>query len=152
MVQQYERDYLKQYAIGDGIDIGCGNKKIGEYGIDLNKNSNADIVCDMLDIPIAGNTKDYLISCHSLEHTPHTIQALKEWHRLLKVGGILAIAIPNGEKVDTETLGDREHKQLFSLNTLCNFLKFVGFKIIKTHWFEKEETKVGPSLIVIAQK
>jgi ubiquinone/menaquinone biosynthesis C-methylase UbiE len=152
MVEQYERDYLSQYAVGIGIDIGCGKHKIGKFGIDLDPNSNANLFCDMLDIPIAGNTQDYLIACHVLEHTPHTIKALKEWHRLLKNGGILALAVPDGEKTNPEDLGDRNHKQLFSLQTLCNFLQFVGFKIINTTWFKKEETKVGPSLVVIAQK
>jgi len=155
MVKQHERDYLSQYAIGTGIDVGCGKHKIGRYGIDLDPLSDANLFCDLLDIPIAGNTQDYIIACHCLEHTIHTIKALKEWHRLLKVGGVLAVAVPDGEDTDSRWLGDSDgkHVQLFSLITLCNFMKFVGFKIIMTHYFERNEVPgSAPGIAVVGQK
>ena len=37
---------------------------------------------------------------HALEHLPHkyTLDTLKEWHRLLKPGGILYVAVPDFER------------------------------------------------------
>jgi len=156
MVQPEEREYLKQFARGHGLDIGCGKNKIAGFGIDNDPNSDAEVVCDMMDIPLKGNRYDFILASHVLEHTVYTIKTLKEWHRLLNVGGTLAIATPNGEQVDTENLGDSKygHVQLFSLKTLQNFLEFVGFKIIKaTHFDKKESTEqIGPSIMVVAQK
>ena len=156
MVQPEEREYLKQFARGHGLDIGCGKEKIAGFGIDNDPSCVPDLLADMMNIPLKGNRYDFIIACHVLEHTVHTIQTLKEWHRLLKVGGTLAIAVPNGESVNTEDLGDSlyGHVQLFSSKTLSNFLEFVGFKIIKINYFDKKEAAehIGPSIIIVAQK
>jgi len=156
MVEQKERDILEEYAIGEGIDVGCGKNKIGRFGVDKDPSTEPDIICNMWDIPLPGNTQDYITSCHNLEHTVHTIRTLKEWHRLLKVDGRLAIAVPNGEEVNIKNLGDSlyGHLQLFSKKTIQNFLEFVGFKIIECFDFEKENSAshIGSSIIVVAQK
>ena len=156
MVQQEEREYLKKFAKGRGIDIGCGAERIAGFGIDNDPACNPDVIADMHNIPLKGNKYDFIIACHCLEHTVHTIRCLKEWHRLLKVEGRIAIAVPNGEKVNTENLGDRRygHVQLFSLKTLSNFLEFVGFKIVKSTYFDKKEAAehIGQSIIVVAEK
>ena len=156
MVEQEEREILGEYAIGEGIDVGCGKNKIGNFGVDKDPTTSPDIVCEMWNIPLPGNTQDYIIGCHSLEHTVHTIRTLKEWHRLLRENGTIAIAVPNGEEVNTKNLGDSlyGHVQLFSKKTIQNFLEFVGFKIMDIIPFEKQNSAshIGSSIIVIAQK
>lgn len=156
MVQQGERNYIKQFVKGNSLDIGCGKHKIGGFGIDCDKDSDADLICDMSEIPLRDETYDYIISCHCLEHTVHTIKCLKEWYRLLKVGGKLILAVPNGEHTNNTDLGDSSygHVQLFSEKTLSNFLEFVGFKINKSTYFNKEEStdKTSWSIIIITEK
>ena len=156
MVQQEERDYMKQFAKGHGLDIGCGAKRIAGFGIDNDPACNPDLLAEMDNIPLKGNKYDFILVCHCLEHTVHTIRCLKEWHRLLKVGGKIVIAVTNGEEVNTENLGDSwfGHVQLFSKKTLTNFLEFVGFNIEKSVYFDKEcaAEHVGPSIIVVAKK
>lgn len=39
-------------------------------------------------------SQDYVISSHVFEHLPSPIHALKEWHRVLKVGGIVFMIVP----------------------------------------------------------
>ena len=156
MVEQEEREILKKYAVGTGIDVGCGNNKIGGFGVDIDQSVNPDIICNMWNIPLPGNTQDYIVSSHCLEHTVHTIRTLKEWHRLLIVGGTLALAIPDGECANPVNLGDSNygHIQLFSIETIKRFLEFVGFKIVSSQYFEKKESAkhIGRSMIIVANK
>ena len=155
MVQAEERNYLKKFAKGNGLDIGCGLNKIAGFGIDNDPTCKPDILADIANIPLMGNKYDYIVSSHVLEHTVHTIRTLKEWHRLLKVGGTLALAVPNGENTNNENLGDSDygHVQLFSIKTLTNFLEFVGFNVKSSIYFNKKETKEnGWSIIITAKK
>ncbi len=156
MVEQEERKILSKYAIGTGIDVGCGEYKIGNFGIDIDPSVEPDIVCEMFNIPLPGDTQDYIVSSHCLEHTVYTIRALREWHRLLKIDGTLALAIPDGECANIINIGDSlfGHVQLFSIETIQRFLEFVGFKIVTNGYFEKEESAkhIGRSMIIVAKK
>ena len=40
---------------------------------------------------------DFVVASHVLEHMPDIKSALREWVRVLKVGGILAVVVPDGE-------------------------------------------------------
>jgi len=44
---------------------------------------------------VEDNSEDFLIANHLMEHLPDPIGALKEWHRVLKPGGILFLALPD---------------------------------------------------------
>ena len=44
---------------------------------------------------VEDNSEDFLIANHLMEHVPDPIGALKEWHRVLKPGGILFLALPD---------------------------------------------------------
>ena len=75
------------------LDVGCGeNKKSGMLGIDFIKKSKiVDIVADAKYLPIKENSLDYIYSCHVIEYLSHcdTEATLKEWLRVLKIGGTL---------------------------------------------------------------
>jgi len=47
---------------------------------------------------IKDNTYDFVLSCHNLEHFANPLKALKEWHRILKKGGILLLVLPDKTK------------------------------------------------------
>ena len=55
-----------------------------------------DIVSNGESFPtIADDTLDFIIANHVLEHVTDPIGSMTEWHRILKPGGILLIAVPD---------------------------------------------------------
>ena len=46
---------------------------------------------------IAGETYDAVISSHVLEHLANPVKAIKEWRRILKIGGTLLAIVPRRE-------------------------------------------------------
>lgn len=43
-------------------------------------------------------SEDFLIANHVLEHSPNPLQALKNWSRVLRPGGVLFVTVPVAEK------------------------------------------------------
>jgi len=101
-----------QYLSGKGIEIGALNNplslppnlKIKYVDIlseaEINKHYPGakipDIVCDGTYFPEVDNsTFDFVIANHLLEHFDDPVRALKEWHRILKDGGVVFMALPD---------------------------------------------------------
>ena len=91
-----------------GLDVGCGPKKIEipgytMYGFDGNEENNPDILGDIrLDLARLPDKSVDLIWCnHVIEHVrTHEVHGiLVQFHRLLKDGGLLLIAVPDLEEV-----------------------------------------------------
>ena len=85
------------------LHIGCGDRHIpGFIHVDVRKLPHVDYVtsADKLDM-FEDDSVDLIYSCHVLEHFPkyQTEDVLKEWHRVLKPGGILRLAVPDFEKI-----------------------------------------------------
>lgn len=81
------------------IHLGCGPKYIpGWFHIDALEMDHVDHVgaVEELDF-IPSNSASLIYACHVLEHfNRHTYKAaLTEWHRVLKPGGVLRIAVPD---------------------------------------------------------
>lgn len=92
---------------GSLLHVGCGGEKLPywmedceETRLDIEERSNPDIVADMTDMGEIGEY-DLLYTCHALEHLyPHDVKkALKEFLRVLKVGGTAIVIVPNIENV-----------------------------------------------------
>lgn len=135
------REILKSICIGDGLEIGSADRPISENSLtlDLELKYKPDIVADMHHIPLESDSKEYLVASHVLEHTDLTIDVLKEWRRVLKVGGKIGIMVPHGEFVPWKDLGDSEltHRMLFTEKTLELYLKHVGFKEVNVKRLER---------------
>lgn len=93
------------YALGRGIDIGCGEDKVFRsfLGVD-NCADNAmfgaqvrpDMVARAEDLSIfSDGSFDSVFSSHTLEHIVDWKAALAEWWRLVKVGGYLILYLPH---------------------------------------------------------
>lgn len=78
------------------LDIGCGkNKREGYIGIDITKNSDADIIASALSIPVKDSVVDEINCSHLLEHLyPEEAQKFfDEILRVLKEGGEASLKV-----------------------------------------------------------
>ncbi len=94
------RNRVAFYLNGKGLDLGCGPWKVtsskghDDYciGVDL---MGAEISCSIgkLDL-FSSEFFDYVFSSHALEDFEYTPYPLREWWRLVKVGGYLILYLP----------------------------------------------------------
>lgn len=84
------------------IDIGAGirNKKtpLEEWThLDCFAGDHIEIVCDFAEIPLADGEADEIFSGDTIEHirTDLTDKTLREWNRILKIGGVFSLRTPN---------------------------------------------------------
>lgn len=75
---------------------------------DVREDVKPDVVCDIRRLPVPDQTFDIVFSSHTLEHFSWTSvdKVLKEWSRVLKVGGELRIVVPNLRHVAQRLLDD----------------------------------------------
>jgi len=78
------------------IDIGCGkNKKAGFIGVDIDPDSDADVIASALNLPFDDDSIDEVYSSHLVEHfTPEEAHIFfNEIYRVLKKGGKIYLKI-----------------------------------------------------------
>lgn len=95
-------------------DIGAG--PISPYmldegevvSFDIREDIKPDVVCDVRYLPVENETFDIVFSSHTLEHFGWTSvdRVLKEWTRVLKIGGELRLVVPNLRHVAQRILDD----------------------------------------------
>ncbi len=77
------------------------------------------------------NSLDYVISRHCLEHFQDPIKAILEWKRVLKIGGILGVSMPDDSLCNSISL-DPSHKHVFTPISFERIINLIGqFQIIK---------------------
>jgi ubiquinone/menaquinone biosynthesis C-methylase UbiE len=82
-------EYVSQdFRKYDGKGDGCGYQTVGW------NQSKLHIVCDITNIPEPDDSFDAIMCIEVLEHLPDPIAALREFSRLLKVGGVLILTAP----------------------------------------------------------
>ncbi len=142
------------------LHIGCGKVYLhGWVNIDLFSNTAADLCCDITRIPYADETFDTIYASHVLEHVHrHMVLAtLQHWRGLLKVGGVLRLAVPDFEAVcrryretgnlpeligllyGGQTYSKNSHTVIFDDQTLTSALVKVGFGVIRPWDWRKTE-------------
>lgn len=136
-----DRDFLVQYAVGDGVDVCCGDFLIEDsVGVDTRRTVlGADFHFSAETLSFAKpETCDYVVSNY-LEAVPNTIGALNEWYRVLKNGGTLAMICRDAEQyVQPEGALVSSHRQhTFNKTTLSHYMHRSGFtdvRITPTLW------------------
>lgn len=81
------------------LEIGVGNKKIFENSIalDIRNTSKVSVLGDACKLPFKDNSFDHIYCAHTIEHFSHleVNYVIREWIRVLKVGGILELRCPD---------------------------------------------------------
>ena len=79
-------------ATGKPLDDSVGGLPIieGAIGVDLDFPGY-----DGATLPFPSESQDAVYSAHSLEHIPDFLKAIQEWHRVVKVGGHIIVAVPH---------------------------------------------------------
>ena len=88
---------LIPYCLGVGLDIGCGNDKILNKTIGVDRDGKADINLDVSNglFIFADEVFDYIFSAHCLEDFQFPEIVLKDWWSKVKVGGYLILYLPH---------------------------------------------------------
>lgn len=143
------------------LHLGCGKKYIpGFIHIDLVDFEHIDYKRSIDDLSIfENNSVDLIYACHVLEHfnRNNIERVLREWHRVLKPGGIARISVPGFEEIIAvykkykdfklvlgplmggQTYLYNFHNMLFDFKYLSELLKKNGFKSVKKYDWRKTE-------------
>lgn len=100
---QKSRDYEAKMQGKVIADIGCGNSVYPDYQgntvvrFDANPACNPDHICDVRQLSVVDERFDLAHAAHVLEHLPigDVGPTLKEWLRVVKIGGQLVVKVPN---------------------------------------------------------
>jgi SAM-dependent methyltransferase len=100
-------DTAPKYLKGDGVEIGAYIRPIpcikpiyvDRYSHYAGEDTCADYYGDACDLPFHDSSLDYVASSHLLEHAANPLQALSEWFRVLKHGGIIYTVIPDRQRI-----------------------------------------------------
>ena len=156
------------------LNLGCGGLAVpGFIGVDL-YDDRAEVKMDIKALTYEDNSVDEIFSSHVIEHFDfwEAIKVLKEWHRVLKPGGILDIETPDmlgsckrfinsdevgrlnlyGHFFSTPWLPGQCHKFLYTELQLCWSLQFSGFVNMKRVVASRNVGQEDLNLKMICQK
>jgi predicted SAM-dependent methyltransferase len=142
-----EGNLVRSFVNGDKniVELGCGPMKTipKSIGIDRvprgtviphlrSQLSVADIVADVGEpLPLEDESQDVVVARHILEHLPGTIQAIRNWKKVLKIGGKLIVAVPD-EKVTHSIPLNPEHCHVFTRESLRDLMEVCGLVEVKS--------------------
>jgi len=122
-----ENIYAMGYTQGLGLSVGSGMRTLNPHDITLDNYCEADIKASADDIPEPDNKFDYVYASHVLEHCVDVIKTLKEWVRVVKVGGQIIIIGPDCRYTPNKSslYSDPQHKydwQYEDIREICKLL------------------------------
>lgn len=149
--------FLKYIPSGSKVlDLACGRSLFTEiekdwefqvFSFDIDRNlilhraqvcpQNQWMVADAVSIPFRNQSFDALFAGEIIEHLSDTIQALREWSRVLKPKGLLILTTPNNKRLSNLIDGSTrpispDHLHELSYNELKDeLLPKAGFYIIE---------------------
>jgi ubiquinone/menaquinone biosynthesis C-methylase UbiE len=92
---------------------------------------------DGIALPFQSETFDLVTHWHVIEHVQNVSEALREWRRVLKPGGLMVLETPNSRFLKARLLGPRykkfwpaEHLYTFNRKNLSAILERSGFQVI----------------------
>lgn len=106
------------------VELGCGNAKTpGAIGVDVNPNSQADLLhdLDVFPYPIHSDAADKVICRDVLEHLTNFVGAVEEIWRICKPGAVVEVTGPFMSSVNY--FSDPTHKRAFTSRTFDYFIE-----------------------------
>lgn len=139
-----EGDIIRSYVKDEDINVvefGCGAQKTIKKSIGIDRIpggeiiphlggqvSVADIAADVTNpIPLNENSQDIVIARHILEHCIDSVSTLKNWGKVLRMGGKLIVAVPDERIIKSIPLNP-EHVHAFNPESLASLMDACGFK------------------------
>lgn len=123
----------------DVLDFGCGLGQVSaalknvtffdysDYAVDFLKQNGKNALNRLENIP--KNSFDFLLSSHSLEHSPKPAEDLINFHRYLKPGGKLILILPVEVDLKPSLEPDsNQHFQCWTFQTITNILFHCGWR------------------------
>lgn len=133
------------------LDIGCGEQKRGDIGVDLKSTSQVDVVADAHNLPFQSQIFGRCYAFALLEHVDNPLIVLEEIRRVLKVEGELEILVPTDSRLRSDyvvlilslhfrhllqeykAMKSGQHKWQYSEEFLARILNIVGFQVNKMY-------------------
>ncbi len=81
------------------------------------------------ELPFRAGALDAVVGQHVIEHLPNVDAAFREWRRVLRTGGRLAMATPNVRYPDPAHFLDEDHAHVFSPEELRRAAESAGFVV-----------------------
>jgi predicted SAM-dependent methyltransferase/ADP-heptose:LPS heptosyltransferase len=147
-----------------GLDIGCGPSKVWPAMIGLDSGKDTDlfgvamrpdmVITDAARLPMfADNWMPCVFSSHLLEHIEDWQAALKEWWRVVRIGGTLVLYLPHADLYPNigQPGANPDHKHDFRNDDIVDF-----FRLAFPDWTLLENQVRGEdneySLLLVLQK
>lgn len=145
---------------GPILDVGCGAQKVMADAIGVDQHghgapvpqlnaaaSQAEIACDLNEpLPYGDTFAAGIIAKHILEHLTDPLATLRDWHRVLRPGGRLAVAVPDATKVNGIAMNP-DHRHDFTPAFLTSLATIAGFSHIQIH-----DPNNGISFVLTAER
>ena len=116
------------------LDIGCGKeKKEGYIGIDIDPESQADIIASAMDLPFEDGSVDEVYSSHLVEHfSPEDAEKFfSEIYRVLRPGGRAEVKIDKDWTKRRLFSKDKTHKSRFRAGEIGGMIEKFSVKKVK---------------------
>lgn len=106
------------------LDIGCGKNKIeGAIGIDISKNSDVDLICDIeKGLPFKDSVFVEIYCNQILEHVNDLIKLMEEIHRVCRSHAKVFISTPYYASLDA--FSNPDHKRFITEYTFDMFTEW----------------------------
>lgn len=129
-------------------DVGCGGHKTVPWAAGVDVMPGADYQCSLDELPFNPESVDVIISRHSLEHVLDPVNALYEWHRVLKQNGKVIIVLPDHNSVDTlqPILSAGCHLHAYDMDSFRSLIFFTPFFCVEKLEIVLEDWSFGAVL------
>lgn len=109
----FVEEHLSKYrhlAKGRLVDVGCGQKPFRHlfenidsyYGVDIGENSQADLICDVLDLKIEDDSADSVLCTQVLEHVNEPNTLISEISRICRKEAVVLLTAPHISRIHLE--------------------------------------------------